>query len=98
MTDRQLRDEVVTLVLAGHETTALVLFYTFYLLAQSPESADRLAAELHDVVGDRDGGRAPIGHDRAAISPRDRAGSDSRALAFDYTSAPTPDPHAAQGK
>ena len=36
MTDRQLRDEVVTLVLAGHETTALVLFYTFYLLAQSP--------------------------------------------------------------
>ncbi len=36
MTDRQLRDEVVTLILAGHETTALVLFYTFYLLAQSP--------------------------------------------------------------
>ena len=53
MTDRQLRDEVVTLVLAGHETTALVLFYTFYLLAQSPESADRLAAELRDVLGDR---------------------------------------------
>ena len=58
MTDRQLRDEVVTLVLAGHETTALVLFYTFYLLAQSPESADRLAAELNRVLGDRspDGG------------------------------------------
>ena len=36
MTDRQLRDEVVTLILAGHETTALVLFYAFYLLAQSP--------------------------------------------------------------
>jgi cytochrome P450 len=53
MTDRQLRDEVVTLVLAGHETTALVLFYTFYLLAHSHESADRLAAELHDVLGDR---------------------------------------------
>ena len=32
MTDHQLRDEVVTLVLAGHETTALVLFYSFYLL------------------------------------------------------------------
>ena len=32
MTDSQLRDESVTLILAGHETTALVLFYTFYLL------------------------------------------------------------------
>ncbi len=53
MTDHQLRDEVVTLVLAGHETTALVLFYAFYLLAQSPECADRLAAELHDVLGQR---------------------------------------------
>jgi cytochrome P450 len=53
MSDRQLRDEVVTLILAGHETTALVLFYTFYLLAQSPECANRLAAELHDVLGDR---------------------------------------------
>jgi cytochrome P450 len=53
MTDRQLRDEVVTLLLAGHETTALVLFYTFYLLAQSPDSEDRLAAELCEVLGDR---------------------------------------------
>ena len=53
MTDRQLRDEVVTLILAGHETTALVLFYTFYLLAQSPQCADRLAAELQSVLGDR---------------------------------------------
>jgi cytochrome P450 len=53
MTDRQLRDEVVTLVLAGHETTALVLFYAFYLLSQSPASADRLAAELREVLGDR---------------------------------------------
>jgi cytochrome P450 len=53
MTDRQLRDEVVTLVLAGHETTALVLFYAFYLLAQSPEAEGRLAAELGTVLGDR---------------------------------------------
>ncbi len=53
MTDRQLRDEVVTLVLAGHETTALVLFYAFYLLAQAPECADRLATELKQVLGDR---------------------------------------------
>ena len=57
MTDRQLRDEVVTLVLAGHETTALVLFYAFYLLSQSPESEARLADELHAVVPDRFHGR-----------------------------------------
>jgi cytochrome P450 len=53
MTDRQLRDEVVTLVLAGHETTALVLFYTFDLLAQSPEVESRLAAEVRAVLGGR---------------------------------------------
>jgi cytochrome P450 len=53
MTDQQLRDEVVTLVLAGHETTALTLFYTFYLLAQAPDAAGRLADELDTVLGDR---------------------------------------------
>jgi cytochrome P450 len=55
MTDRQLRDEVVTLVLAGHETTALSLFYTFYLLDRYPQARDRLADELQAVLG----GRAP---------------------------------------
>jgi cytochrome P450 len=53
MTDRQLRDESVTLMLAGHETTALVLFYTFSLLANSPEAEGRLASELREVLGDR---------------------------------------------
>jgi cytochrome P450 len=53
MTDRQLRDEVVTLVLAGHETTALALFYTFYLLDRHAEVQDRLAAELDTVLGGR---------------------------------------------
>jgi cytochrome P450 len=53
MTDCQLRDECVTVMLAGHETTALVLFYTFYLLAKSPEVEDRLACELREVIGDR---------------------------------------------
>jgi cytochrome P450 len=53
MTDQQLRDEVVTLALAGHETTALALFYTFYLLSQSPAAAGHLADELDQVLGDR---------------------------------------------
>jgi len=42
LTDRQLRDEMVTLLLAGHETTALALSYTFYLLARHPEAEARL--------------------------------------------------------
>ncbi len=53
MTDQQLRDEVMTLFLAGHETTALALSWTFALLAQHPESEARLAEELDEVLGDR---------------------------------------------
>jgi hypothetical protein len=49
-------------------------------------------------IDDINGGRALVSHDRAAISPRDRAGADSRAPAFDHPSAPTPDPCAAQGQ
>lgn len=59
MTDRQLRDEVVTLILAGHETTALALFYALYLLDSSRDARDRLTAELDAVLG----GRAPTAED-----------------------------------
>ncbi len=59
MTDRQLRDEAVTLLLAGHETTALALSYAFYLLSRSPDADGRLAAELDQVLG----GRAPCAAD-----------------------------------
>jgi cytochrome P450 len=52
MTDRQLRDEAMTLFLAGHETTALALTWTWYLLAQHPEVLAELQAELHTVLGD----------------------------------------------
>jgi cytochrome P450 len=55
MTERQLRDEVITLLLAGHETTALALSWTWYLLSQHPDVEARLAAELREVLG----GRAP---------------------------------------
>jgi cytochrome P450 len=53
MTDRQLRDESVTLLLAGHETTALALSWTLYLLAQNPEVAAQLHAELDAVLAGR---------------------------------------------
>jgi cytochrome P450 len=54
MTDRQVRDEAMTLFLAGHETTALALSWTWYLLAQHPEAEEKLAAEVRHVIGDRD--------------------------------------------
>jgi cytochrome P450 len=53
MTDHQLRDEAMTLLLAGHETTANVLAWTWYLLAQSPEAEARLHAEVDEVVSGR---------------------------------------------
>jgi cytochrome P450 len=53
MTERQVRDEVITLLLAGHQTTALALTWTWYLLAQHPQAEARLAAEVRDVLGTR---------------------------------------------
>ncbi len=53
MTDQQLRDETITLFAAGHETTAVSLAWTWYLLASHPEMQDRLHAELDAVLGDR---------------------------------------------
>jgi cytochrome P450 len=53
MTDRQVRDEVMTLFMAGHETTAVALSWTWYLLAQHPEVDARLAEELKTVLGSR---------------------------------------------
>jgi cytochrome P450 len=53
MTDQQVRDEAMTLFLAGHETTALALAWTWYLLATHPEAEERLLAELHEVLGGR---------------------------------------------
>jgi cytochrome P450 len=55
MTDQQLRDEAITLFLAGHETTANTLSWTWWLLAQNPAVEAKLHAELRMVLG----GRAP---------------------------------------
>jgi len=53
MTDRQVRDEAMTLFLAGHETTALTLSWTWYLLATHPEVEERLATEVRIALADR---------------------------------------------
>ncbi|HEV3445991.1 MAG TPA: cytochrome P450 [Gemmataceae bacterium] len=53
MSDLQLRDQVMTLFLAGHETTANSLSWTWYLLARHPEVEAKLGKELQDVLGGR---------------------------------------------
>ena len=63
MTDQQLRDEVMTLMLAGHETTATALTWTWYLLSEHPRVVQRMWAELDDVLG----GRIPTVDDLPAL-------------------------------
>lgn len=53
MSEKQLRDEICTLLLAGHETTANVLGWTLYLLGRHPEVDARLHAEVRSVLGAR---------------------------------------------
>ncbi|MHB1133990.1 MAG: cytochrome P450 [Chloroflexota bacterium] len=55
MPDKQVRDEAMTIFLAGHETTAIALTWAFALLAQQPAAEARLAAELEEALD----GRAP---------------------------------------
>jgi cytochrome P450 len=53
MADEHLRDEALTIFLAGHETTALGLSWTWYLLAQHPEIDTKFHTELAEVLGGR---------------------------------------------
>jgi len=53
MDDQQLRDEVMTIFLAGHETTANAMSWAFYCLSLAPESDRRMADEIHGVLGER---------------------------------------------
>ena len=76
MTDKQLRDEMMTLFLAGHETTAIVLSWTFYLLARHPEVEAKLAAELASVLG----GRSPAVADLPRLRFTERVVTESMRL------------------
>ena len=59
MSEREIRDEVVTLMMAGHETTALALTWTWVLLAQNPEIEEKLHQEIQTVLQKR----SPTIHD-----------------------------------
>ncbi len=53
MSDQQLHDEVMTIMLAGHETTAVALAWTFYLLSENPAALAELEAEIDGVLNGR---------------------------------------------
>jgi cytochrome P450 len=76
MTDRQLRDEVITLFLAGHETTALALSWTWWLLAQNPQAEAKLHAELDAVLA----GRSPTLEDLPKLRYTDHVITESMRL------------------
>jgi cytochrome P450 len=71
MSDRQLRDEAMTLYLAGHETTALTLVWAWYLIARHPQVEEKLAGEWRAVLGERSPGAdelAALPYTNAVIS------------------------------
>src|SRR5262245_12333415 len=53
MTDEQVRDEAMTLFIAGHETTSTALTWTWYLLSENPEAERRVHEEVDAVIGTR---------------------------------------------
>jgi cytochrome P450 len=63
MTDKQLRDETMTLFLAGHETTANALSWSFYLLSQNPEAKRSVVKEIDQVLA----GKIPAFEDLARL-------------------------------
>ena len=76
MTDRQVRDEAMTIFLAGHETTANALTWTWYLLSQSPEAEAKLHEEVDRVLG----GRLPTVADIPALTWTERVVTESMRL------------------
>jgi len=64
LSDTELRDQLMTLFLAGHETTAIALSWTWYLLATNPDAENKLHAELDEVLR----GRAPAAEDLPRLS------------------------------
>ncbi|MEW6731701.1 MAG: cytochrome P450 [Acidobacteriota bacterium] len=76
MTDIQLRDEVMTIFLAGHETTANALTWTWYLISQHPEVEAKLSQELDTVLA----GRLPNTDDLARLRYTDMVLAESMRL------------------
>ena len=85
-TDKNLRDELVTMLLAGHDTTALTLTYTFYLLSNHPEARERVVAEAKaatsggETASDTGTGGRPTAADVREMQFTDRVLNESMRL------------------
>jgi len=64
MTEEEVRDQVITIFMAGHETTAMAMTWTWYLLSQHPAEEARLHAELESVLN----GRVPNSEDLSKLT------------------------------
>jgi cytochrome P450 len=76
LTDEEIRDEAMTILLAGHETTANALMWTLYLLSQNADAATKLHAELDRVLA----GRLPAPRDYPQLSFAKRVVTESMRL------------------
>jgi len=76
MNDQQLRDEVITLFLAGHETTALTLSWAWYLLAKDPDAEKTFHRELDEVLN----GKTPTAEDVARLKFTESIAKESMRL------------------
>ena len=65
LSDREVRDHLITLLFAGHDTTTSTVTFLFYELLQAPEALARVTAELHTVLG----GREPTAEELVAGMP-----------------------------
>ena len=81
MTSREVRDQVITIFIAGHETTAQAMNWTLYVLSQHPGHEARLHAELDEVLG----GRTPVQEDLPRLGFTRRVIEESMRL---YPTAP----------
>jgi cytochrome P450 len=77
MSDKQVRDEVMTIFIAGHETTANALTWTFYLLSQNPGIEEKLLSELETVI---DSTRTPTVDDISKLKFTDNVFRESMRL------------------
>ena len=80
MSDDQVRDEVLTIFLAGYETVANALSWTWYLLSQNPEVEAKLHAELDAVLGTGDQQRLPTLADYSALRYTEQVFAESMRL------------------
>jgi cytochrome P450 len=76
LTEKQIHDHVITFLAAGHETTAITLVWTFYLLARYPAVREKLLEEMRTVLA----GRAPTAEDVAKMPYLDQVLSESMRL------------------